>query len=358
MPHANPPFTFAVGYQQPENGERFSDIVADYQPQVGEVYFAWVGTPSGRPILGAHDDDSDAIQDVLEEDLKALRQLGVKLDILFNANCYGAHAFSRELENNVRGVMDYLGELGCQPDIITTTSPAIAHISKTHFPAVEVRASVNMRIGSTQAMSYVDDLFDSFYLQRDRQRDLRHVASVHQWCERHHKKLCLLANSGCLKYCPGQTFHDNFLAHIAKVETMDNLPGWNPHVCWNLYRKPEHFVEFLKATWIRPEDLHHYAGMVHTVKLATRQHSHPRVVIGAYANQSFAGDLLSLTEPGFSTAFAPFYIDNQAFPPDWAEHMAQCPENCDSCHYCQDVLKLVLKNSNEGRWDVGDVGDE
>ncbi|MDD4539280.1 MAG: hypothetical protein PHT80_09730 [Lentisphaeria bacterium] len=198
MTHANPPFTFAVGYQQPENGERFPDIVADYQPQVGEVYFAWVGTPSGRPILGAHDNDSDAIQDVLEEDLKALHQLGVKLDILFNANCYGAHAFSRELENNVRGVMDYLGELGCQPDIITTTSPAIAHISKTHFPAVEVRASVNMRIGSTQAMSYVDDLFDSFYLQRDRQRDLRHVASVHQWCERHHKKLCLLANSGCL----------------------------------------------------------------------------------------------------------------------------------------------------------------
>ena len=99
--------------------------------------------------------------------------------------------------------------------------------------------------------------------------------------------------------------------------------------------------------------------MVHTVKLATRQHSHPRVVIGAYANQSFAGDLLSLTEPGFSTAFAPFYIDNQAFPPDWAEHMAQCPDNCDSCHYCQDVLKLVLKNSTAIFWErSGDQTDQ
>jgi hypothetical protein len=340
-------FSFAVGYQEPDNGELFSDIVADYQPQVGEVYFAWVGMPSGRAILGAHE-NRDAVQELLEEELKTLRSLGVKLDLLFNANCYGAHAFSRELEKQVRGIVDYLGEQGCQPDIITTTSPAIAHICQQQFPDIERRASVNMRIGSTQAMNYLGELFDSFCLQRDRQRDFRYLAKIHQWCQKHHKKLCLLANSGCLKYCPAQSFHDNFLAHLEKLERVDNMPGWNPHLCWTLYRQPENFVEFLRATWVRPEDLHHYAGMVDTVKLATRQHSHPRMVIAAYVNQAFAGDLLGLTEPGFSTAFTPYYIDNQAFPPDWAERIAQCPEDCDSCHYCQDILKTVLKNSDEG----------
>ena len=46
---------FAVGYQQPDNGERFSDIVLSYENAVREVYFAWVGMPSGRPASGIND---------------------------------------------------------------------------------------------------------------------------------------------------------------------------------------------------------------------------------------------------------------------------------------------------------------
>jgi predicted TIM-barrel fold metal-dependent hydrolase len=109
---------------------------------------------------------------VLEQVLQTIANLGVKLDILFNANCYGAGAVSVELAGEVAAVIDHLGGLGCCPEIVTTASPMIAHTVKTRFPGIEVRASVNMRIGTTQAMRYVQDLFDSFYLQRDLQRDL------------------------------------------------------------------------------------------------------------------------------------------------------------------------------------------
>jgi collagenase-like PrtC family protease len=335
---------FAIGYQHSEDGEPFSAIVSDYRDHLGEVYFAWSGRASGRPPLGhALDESPEEIQQVLEEELQTLRRMGVKLDLLFNANCYGERAVSVSLEKEVLASVDHLGALGCCPEVVTTTSLMIARTIKRHFPAIEVRASVNMRIGTTQAMGYVADLFDSFYLQRDLQRNIDCVKKIRAWCDRHGKKLCLLANSGCLRFCPGQTFHDNLIAHCAHAEQRVNLPDWNPHVCWNLYGNPDHFVEILRSTWIRPEDIGRYDGIIDTVKLATRQHAHPRMVVGAYASGRFDGNLLDLLEPGFAPAFAPYVIGNAAFPSDWSERVGQCVGECDSCAYCQQVLDRVLK---------------
>ena len=343
---------FAVGYQQMEDGSPFSSIVKDYLPSIGEVYFAWSGSPSGRPVLGGQTGKPDwSSQNILEGELQEFRKLGVKLDLLFNANCYGERAVSCGLENEVVSIIGHLGSIGCLPDIVTTTSLMIARTVRKHFPGMETRASVNMRLGTIQAMGYVTDLFDSFYLQRDLQRNLEYVGKMHKWCSENGKKLCILANSGCLRFCPGQVFHDNLIAHSREAGEMENIKDWNPHVCWNLYKNPKNFVEVLKSTWIRPEDLHRYEGVVDTVKLATRQHSHPRMVIAAYAARSFRGNLLDLLEPGFSPAFFPNYIDNTAFPEDWAKQTSPCTGDCGGCSYCDRVLKQVLKSYQPDRID-------
>lgn len=345
-------FLFALGYQQPDNGESFPSIVADYRDAIGEVYFPWVGQASGRAALGWTNGklDWDA-QYTLEEDLQELRRMGVRLDLLFNANCYGQKAVSCALECEVRSVIEHLDKVCGGPDIITTTSLMIARTVKKYFPNIEVRASVNMRIGTTQAMGYVADLFDSFYIQRDLQRNIDYVRRVHDWCECHGKGLCMLTNSGCLRFCPGQTFHDNMVAHDAEIDEVKNVTDWIPHVCWNLYRNPKNFVEILKSTWVRPEDVHKYDGLVDTVKLATRMHSHPRMVIGAYSEAHFSGNMLDILEPAFSSAFSPYYIDNAAFPADWAERIERCSSDCTSCDYCTEVLKLVFKKFPSGDMD-------
>jgi len=338
---------FAVGYQQIEDESPFSSIVEDYLSSIGEVYFAWVGTPSGRPVLGSSAGETDrSSQYILERELQKLKNLGVKLDLLFNANCYGGRAVSCSLENEVVSVINHLGNIGCLPDIVTTTSLMIARTIRKHFPDLEIRASVNMKLGTIQAMKYITDLFDSFQLQRDFQRNLKYVVKMHNWCQENGKKLCILANSGCLRFCPGQIFHDNLIAHSEKAGLMKNIPDWNPHVCWNLYKKPENFVEILKSTWIRPEDIHLYDEIVDIVKLATRQHSHPRMVIAAYSRGNFDGNLLDLLEPGFSPAFSPYYIDNKSFSSDWPKQTGQCSGDCDDCSYCNQTLKKVLKLFN------------
>jgi len=338
---------FAVGYQLPD-GESMADIVRDYREHIAEVYFPWVGMASARVALHGGRDYPDAeVQEILEADLSAIRAMGIKLDLLFNANCYGGKAISQGLENQVRSVIDHLGEKVGGADIITTVSPFVARTVKFFFPSIEVRASVNLRIGTIQALAYSREWFDSYYIQRDVQRHIPYVRKLKEWADRNGKTLCILANSGCLRYCPAQTFHDNMVAHDEDVAETLNISDWNPHLCWNLYRDRKNWPAVLQGSWIRPEDLYHYEGLVKVVKLATRMHSHPRVVVHAYANRRYDGNLLDLFEPGFGPAFAPYLIHNARFPKDWFEKTSACYEpDCETCDYCSSILKKVLVHSN------------
>jgi hypothetical protein len=335
---------FAVGYQLPEDDEEpFVEIVRDYCEHIAEVYFPWGDMPSGRAALMTRRGYTYwAGQRRLEEDLVALRDMGLQLDVLFNSNCYGGLAVSQYLVNQVVSVLDYLGELVGGVDAVTTASPAIARTVKRHFPEIEVRASVNMRIGTVQGMSYISELFDSYHVQRDFNRELTYLAGIRQWADEHGKKLYILVNSGCLRFCSGQTFHDNLVAHEQEVDETVNLTDWIPHVCWNYLRDRQNWPAILQATWVRPEDLHRYESLFPVAKLATRMHARPRAVIHAYVHRRYRGNLLDLFEPGFSPAFAPYAVDNDRFPDDWFERTSNCGARCHKCDYCSRVLEQVL----------------
>ena len=239
-------------------------------------------------------------------------------------------------------ILNTLDRSGVPPGIVTTTSLFVAHILKRDYPEIEVRASVNMRLDSTGALEYLGNLFDSFYLRRDLQRDLTAVRMFSEWSRKHGKKMCMLANSGCLRNCPAQTFHDNIVAHLAEIRNGKEPPLFQPCLCRKLFGDPSRLVEFLKASWIRPEDLREYDPYVSVVTLATREHSNPRLVIHAYAEQKFSGNLLDLTEPCFSPVVAPLQLKNERFPPGWKNIAGTCAANCTHCGKCDAVLKQIL----------------
>jgi collagenase-like PrtC family protease len=335
---------FAVGYQLADPDEpSFVEIVREHREHIAEVYFPWPGHPSGRSAIAVSGDGLDAAAcERFEADLRALRAMGVKLDLLFNANCYGGDGMSRDLEREVVRVLDDLTRVAGGADIATTTSPAIAHILKAHAPHVERRASVNMRIGTVEGMQYLSHLFDSYHVQRDFNRNLEHLRDLKTWADANGKKLIMLANSGCLRHCSGQTFHDNLVAHESEVCRADNLNDFMPYTCWNHLRDRANWPVVLQATWVRPEDLHHYDGLFQVVKLATRLHERPHIVIRAYAERRYRGNLLDLFEPGFSPAFAPHVIDNDRFPADWFARTRTCDRRCHHCAYCAGALEHAL----------------
>ena len=168
-------------------------------------------------------------------------------------------------------------------------------------------------------MEYISGLFDSYYIQREYNRDFQKIEEMKEWADDNGKKLYFLVNSGCLNFCSGQVFHDNIVAHESEISEMDNLEGWDPSICWNYYTKKENWVKFLQNSWIRPEDIHNYNRYFPMAKLATRAHSNPRKVIEAYCKEKFKGNLIDLLEPGHNPIFFPYIIDNSRFPEDWFE---------------------------------------
>ena len=334
---------FSVGYQLPDDNFSFAELARDYLENMAEVFFPWINFATGRASVHERHGTVDwHAQKDIESDLAEIKKLGIKLDLLINGNCFGAHAMSVYLENRIKSTVEYLNEITGGLDIITTASPAAAFIIKKHFPGIEVRASVNMRIGTVKGMQYMENLFDSFHMQREYNRDLKHISELKSWTDAHGKKLIMLANSGCMNFCSGQTFHDNCVAHEKEIDEIKNMPDFKMHACWNYLSDRSHFVSVLQNSWVRPEDLGHYDEYFPVVKLATRMHSNPRLVLQAYANRRYHGNLLDLLEPGFSPAFAPWVIDNDRFPADWFARSASCNKNCHNCPYCDQVLKTVI----------------
>ncbi len=332
---------FSVGFRiMPEESELFSDIVADYVTHIDEVYFAWPGEPSGRSPVAEH------CTTVLQGELKRISEMGVKLNLVLNASCYGHMALSRRLADDVATLMEE-AQANYRLNTVTTMSPLIAHVIRDRYPRIDVRASVNMRLGTVKSMAYVADLFTSYNIQREYNRCIERLTELSAWAGENGKRLHVLANSGCMNFCSFQSFHDNVVAHEKDTDTTQQVSDLAT-LCRAYYADHRHRVNFLQGSWLRPEDISvHRRFFAGNYKLATRAHDDPRQVIHAYTTGRFYGNLLDLMEPGFSNMFSPFMIDNRRFPAEWAEKSMSCSMRCHKCDYCTGVYQLVCIDMND-----------
>ena len=317
----------------------FIEACSPYVGRIREVFFAWPGVLSCRPAP----DFTDEVRARMMADLKWCRANGILLDTLFNCNCYGDIAISPDLVDFVVRTLKEMEAEGLFPDIVTTTSPFIATVLRREFPQVKIRFSVNMRIHGTLGFEPVMELFDSFYASREHQRDLDWLAHLGRWARENGKVLGMQVNSGCLRQCPFQTFHDNLHGHnrIAQSKVGEQF-DFSVFRCKTNYARGN-YEDFLRATWIRPEDLPLYEEHVEIVKLATRRHPHPVEVLNAYATYSYDGNLADLMDPAH--AF-PKAFDNKAFDttPLWPEVRGCTQANdCTHCGKCTKLMETVFR---------------
>ncbi|MBQ2708271.1 MAG: hypothetical protein IJF67_08390 [Clostridia bacterium] len=332
---------FSVGFPNRAGGSFFT-LLTPYLDRIGELYFPWEGFAGGRAPA-----DADPLARLrLEEELARFAEAGVRLNLLLNGSCYGGEAISDALAHRVCAAVDYLGgRYGLAT--VTTASPFIAATVKRWFPQIDVRASVNMWLEGIDGMRQCADLFDSFYVKREYNRRPDEIAAERDWCRANGKRLYLLANSGCIPNCAFHIFHDTMISHAAEVARTRNDEAFQPYACRRLLAKEENRYLLLAGNLVRPEDVHHYEGLVDGVKLATRIHPYPVTVIGAYARGRFEGDLSALTEPGFGDLIAPYMLENSAIPADFWERTAHCGRDCRrdgaACGYCGEVYEQIRR---------------
>ncbi|MBQ4161260.1 MAG: hypothetical protein IJD83_10065 [Clostridia bacterium] len=335
---------FSIGYKLPDEVDSVYSICADFKESVSNVYFSFGNNPSGRSPL-SHTEDEAYVKDLQTEELRAIKDMGISLTLLYNANCYGENALSKSLVDGVlKEVYDLKHKLSI--DRITTTSPLLAQWIKKEFQKdIQVFASVNMRIGTVAAMEQLSEDFDGFYVQKEVNRNLKEIERLKSYTDSVGKKLCILANSGCLAHCAFQTFHDNLVAHEAGIIHRDNVPSDYAAPCWRFLDGLEErkaLTKILGSNWIRPEEVHLYEPYFDEMKLATRLHQRMRMVVSAYVHGKYYGNLMDLTEPAYSALFRGTVLDNTKIPDDYAAHMTRCDHNCAKCGYCERILDDII----------------
>lgn len=292
-----------------KNGDRnLLDCICQNKAHIYEVYFSWGDFPNGRANqLQSSRYAPWELQDLQCQALQRLSDEQIKLNLLFNANCYGADSQSRAFFHKIGTTVEYVAEhYGLQS--ITTTSPLIAKFIHQNFEGIEVRASVNMEIGTVQGMDYLAEYFDSNYMKRELNRDFEAIATLHEWAQQNSKQLLLLANSGCLNHCSAHVFHDNLVAHEAQIAKMDNAYAFGG-ICHEYLKDPMHYRSLIEDTnFIRPEDIHKYEPYFTAAKLATRIHPNPTVVVNSYIRSKLSGNILDILEPRHS--IYPYVIEN------------------------------------------------
>ena len=297
---------FSVGLNF-EN-DAFVDAVIKYKNEISEVYFSWGAFPNGRSDqLRSENLPPWQMQSKQIEALEKMHNEGISFNLLFNANCYGVESQSWSLFNRIGEVVDYvLNEysLSC----VTTTSPLIAKFIKANFENVEVRASVNMEIGTVEGMEYLSDYFDSFYIKRECNHDFAHIEKLYNYAQEEGKKLCVLANSGCLNNCSAHVFHDNLVAHESEISKMNNAYNFTG-ICKEFLSNEQNYPSLIsRLNFIRPEDIDKYEAYFVSAKLATRIHPTPVQVLESYVKRKYSGDVLRLLEPTHS--IYPYVIEN------------------------------------------------
>lgn len=337
---------FSIGYQLPDDFDSTSSICRDYSNDISNVYFSWGMNPSGRSPLCFDRRNEEAVKEIQLYELEKIKNSGISLTLLFNANCYGQDALSVELKDKTIETVSFLKNK-LDIDKVTTTSPFIAESIKNKFhDSIDVVASVNMRIGTIQAMEQLSSCFDGFYIQKEHNRNLNLLKRFKQWCNENGKSLSILANSGCLAFCGFQTFHDNVVAHESEILKNKNIISKFPAPCWkylNELDKKQMLIKIIQSNWIRPEEVSLYEPYFDEMKLATRMHSRARMVINAYIKGRFVGNTLDLTEPSYSSLAKGMIIDNTLFPSDWSSVATNCNHECDKCNVCKNVVEIAMR---------------
>ena len=338
---------YMVGYQLQESEALIQEIIRQKE-KIHEIYFAWGDMASGRGSTVRHSAlmPHEALL-LQQKQLETLSGHGISMNFLLNANCYGDASLSRAFLLQTGDLIDHLSErIGLSS--ITTTSPVLAHFIKENFPDKEVRASVNMEIGTIEGMEYLAEDFDSFYYKRELNRDLAQVKKMKAWCDLHGKKLYMLANSGCLNYCSARQFHDNLVAHEQEIARMDNGAVFTS-MCSRFTGSEKNRTKLLRhLNCVRPEEMYLFEPFVVAAKLATRVSPRPERILRAYAEGQFGGNLLELLEPNLAAAFYPTIVDNSRLPGDFCAHLAACGKDCDNCNYCLGALAKASVTLDDG----------
>ncbi len=273
-------------------------LAANYDPElvpklaaypVDEVYgkFPTDGVSGGRPrYLATPLSEAD-----LRRYIRLLDQHGIDFNYLLNGSCFGNREWTRPWQKKVTALLAKLGDMGVRR--VTVSTPFLLELVKRRFPEFKVRVGIYAQIDTPRRARFWEDLgadaitLESFSINRD----FRRLTAIRQAvrCD-----LQLIANHVCLQNCPLQSYHQNGFAHASDDTGTLFIDYCFLRCSRTRLADPS---QFIKAAWIRPEDIDAYEALGFTTfKLLERGIPSAELLrrVKAYSERRFDGNLAEL----------------------------------------------------------------
>jgi len=313
----------------------------------------------------------------VEKYISDIHRSGIKFNYLINATCLGNFEWTINGQRRLAALLDWLVDIGT--DAVTVSIPYLLELIKRRYPKLEVCVSTQAGVDSVRCAKYWEGLGADRITLAERSVN-RNFPLLRQIRRNVKCRLQLIANLDCLYHCPFWIYHSALNSHGS--QNGHPLGGFFIDYCSLAcnYIKLKDPSEFIRAGWIRPEDVHYYedAG-IDSIKLVNRAMATDSLisVVDAYTDGYYDGNLLDLfSRPSknvifqrpnifhkFRYFFRPFHIniftllkarkllgeikihiDNRSLD-GFIEHFLN--ENCDlksceECGYCGGVARRVV----------------
>jgi len=267
-----------------------SDLVPEIaQYPVDEVYGKLPddGISGGRPRYLATPLSSGAMGRYIRQ----LDRYGIAFNYLLNGACFGNREWTRPWQKRVTALLERLAELGVRR--LTVSTPFLLELVKRRFPEFKVKVGIYAQVDTPRRARFWEDLgadaitLESFSINRNFARLAAIRSSVS--CD-----LQLIVNHLCLANCPLQSYHQNGFAHASDGSGTLFIDYCLLRCSRMRLADPSLFI---KAAWIRPEDIAVYEAMGYTsFKLLERGIPSAELLrrVRAYGVRRFDGNLAEL----------------------------------------------------------------
>jgi len=318
-------------------------------------------------------------KDKLRLHIQEAHNAGLQFNYLLNAGCLGNREFTRQGLRHTHKLLEWLQDIGI--DSVTVSIPYLLDLIKHKYRNFKVSVSLNARINNLGLAKRWEDLgadrltLDSSSLNRD----FETLRKIRQYikCD-----LQLIANNGCLCFCPFQLYHQGIDAHGSQSHHQSKGFVVDYCVLSCRYLRLQEPVNFIRSDWIRPEDVHYYEDIgINSLKIVERSRITLLIALAldAYTKRKYSGNLADLIPTYHTESFLrgsrklslavkyllrpltinPFllkkvyglrtaldvYIDNQAlegFLKFFAEGNCKAGD-CAVCGYCQKIAQRAVK---------------
>jgi collagenase-like PrtC family protease len=268
-----------------------------------------------------------------KEHINLVHEKGLEFNYLINSPCI------KENDNKwISEVIEFINSLNeLKIDSLTISNIFLINLVKTYFPDLKINVSLIAGVDSIDKAKIYENLgvdlitLNPHTINRDFQK-------IEEIIENINCKLQLYANISCLNNCPYRDKHYKLLGKASQT----NIKIKNPFY----FKCSEHFInnpiEFIKSTFIRPEDINFYNNLgINHFKLSDRSSTteHLVKVAKAYLDETYNGNLFELIfrngakinyaikDHGFNEGkILSLYIDNKKLN-NFIEELSRIPIN-------------------------------